>query len=42
MPSADCELCTAYQHAAAHGTAAQKAVAFRNLVKAAGGAGGSS
>jgi hypothetical protein len=32
-------LCTAYKHATAHGTAAQKAVAFRNLVKAAGGAG---
>lgn len=32
-------LCTAYRHATEHGTAAQKAVAFRNLVKAAGGAG---
>ena len=32
-------LCTAFKHATAHGTAAQKAVAFRNLVKAAGGAG---
>ena len=32
-------LCTAYKHATAHGTAAQKAVAFRNLVRAAGGAG---
>jgi hypothetical protein len=32
-------LCTAYKHATAHGTAAQKAIAFRNLVKAAGGAG---
>jgi len=32
-------LCTAYKRARAHGTAAQKAVAFRNLVKAAGGAG---
>jgi hypothetical protein len=31
-------LCTAYRHALAHGSAAQKAVAFRNLVKAAGGA----
>jgi hypothetical protein len=32
-------LCADWKHAAAHGTAAQKAVAFRNLVKAAGGAG---
>jgi hypothetical protein len=32
-------LCTAYKHATEHGTAAQKAIAFRNLVKAAGGAG---
>lgn len=31
-------LCTAYAHLSAHGTAAQKAVAFRNLVTAAGGA----
>ena len=31
-------LCTAYRQATAHGTAAQKAVAFSNLVKAAGGA----
>jgi|SRR5215472_7770744 len=31
-------LCTAYGHASAHGSAAQKSVAFRNLVKAAGGA----
>jgi predicted nucleic acid-binding protein len=31
-------LCTAYQNAARHGTATQKAVAFRNLEKAAGGA----
>jgi hypothetical protein len=31
-------LCTAYAHAKAHGTAAQKAVAFRNLAAAAGGA----
>ena len=31
-------LCTAYRHATVHGTAAQKAVALRNLVKAAGGA----
>ncbi len=31
-------LCTAYAHATQHGTAAQKAVAFRNLEKAAGGA----
>ena len=31
-------LCTAFKHATAHGTAAQKAVAFRNLVKAARGA----
>lgn len=31
-------LCTAYAHATKHGSAAQKAVAFRNLVKAAGGA----
>src|SRR5215472_16261279 len=31
-------LCTAYAHATDHGTAAQKAVAFRNLEKAAGGA----
>ncbi|MGH3287606.1 MAG: hypothetical protein ACRDPD_23415 [Streptosporangiaceae bacterium] len=32
-------LCNAYQHAAEHGNASQRAVAFRNLVKAAGGAG---
>ena len=31
-------LCTAYAHATQHGTAAQKAVAFRNLERAAGGA----
>jgi hypothetical protein len=31
-------LCTAYQHAIKHGSAAQKSVAFKNLVKAAGGA----
>jgi hypothetical protein len=31
-------LCTAYAHAQAHGTASQKAVAFRNLAAAAGGA----
>ncbi len=31
-------LCTAYSHAKAHGTASQKAVAFRNLAAAAGGA----
>jgi hypothetical protein len=31
-------LCTAYAHANAHGTASQKAVAFRNLAAAAGGA----
>ena len=31
-------LCTAYAHAKAHGTAAQKAVAFGNLAAAAGGA----
>jgi hypothetical protein len=31
-------LCTAYSHAKQHGTATQKAVAFRNLEKAAGGA----
>jgi hypothetical protein len=31
-------LCTAYAHASAHGSAAQRSVAFRNLVKAAGGA----
>ena len=30
-------LCTAYAHAKAHGTASQKAVAFRNLAAAAGG-----
>jgi len=30
-------LCTAYFHGKEHGNAAQKAVAFRNLVKAAGG-----
>jgi hypothetical protein len=30
-------LCTAYQHAQAHGTAAQRAVAFRKLAAAAGG-----
>ena len=29
-------LCNAYQHAEAHGTASQRAVAFRNLVRAAG------
>ena len=32
-------LCTAYLHATAHGSAAQKAAAFRNLVRAAGGVG---
>jgi hypothetical protein len=32
-------LCNAYKHATMHGDAAEKAVAFRNLVKAAGGAG---
>jgi hypothetical protein len=31
-------LCTAYAHAKAHGTASQKAVAFRNLAAVAGGA----
>jgi hypothetical protein len=31
-------LCTAYAHAKAHGRASQKAVAFRNLAAAAGGA----
>ncbi len=31
-------LCTAYDHAKAHGTASQQAVAFRNLAAAAGGA----
>jgi hypothetical protein len=31
-------LCTAYAHLRAHGTATQKAVAFRNLAAAAGGA----
>jgi len=31
-------LCTAYTHAKAHGTASQKATAFRNLAAAAGGA----
>jgi len=31
-------LCTAYAHASAQGNAGQKSVAFRNLVKAAGGA----
>ena len=31
-------LCTAYAHAKTHGTAPQKAVAFRNLAAAAGGA----
>ena len=31
-------LCTAYANATQHGTAAQKAIAFRNLQKAAGGA----
>jgi hypothetical protein len=36
--SAGSGLCTAYAHAKAHGTAAQKAVAFRNLAAAAGGA----
>ena len=30
-------LCNSYSHAKAHGNAKQKAVAFRNLVKAAGG-----
>jgi hypothetical protein len=30
-------LCTAYAHAKAHGTASQKAMAFRNLAAAAGG-----
>jgi hypothetical protein len=33
-------LCTAYAHATAHGTASQKAMAFRNLAAAAGGAAG--
>ena len=32
-------LCTAYSHAEAHGSAAQQAVAFRNLAAAAGGSG---
>jgi hypothetical protein len=32
-------LCTAWAHAKAHGTGTQKAVAFRNLAAAAGGAG---
>jgi hypothetical protein len=32
-------LCHAYLHAEEHGTASQQAVAFRNLVNAAGGAG---
>ena len=32
-------LCNAYQHAEEHGNASQRAVAFRNLVDAAGGAG---
>jgi hypothetical protein len=32
-------LCTAWAHANEHGTAKQKAVAFRNLARAAGGAG---
>jgi hypothetical protein len=32
-------LCTAYAHASEHRKAARKSVAFRNLVKAAGGAG---
>jgi hypothetical protein len=32
-------LCNAYQHAEEHGNASQQAVAFRNLVNAAGGAG---
>ena len=32
-------LCNAYQHAEAHGTASQQAVAFRNLEQAAGGPG---
>jgi hypothetical protein len=32
-------LCSAYKRATAHGTPAQRAVAFHNLVKAAGGAG---
>jgi hypothetical protein len=32
-------LCTAYAHAKAHGRAAQRAVAFRNLATAAGGTG---
>jgi hypothetical protein len=31
-------LCTAYSHAKGHGSAVEKSVAFRNLVKAAGGA----
>ena len=31
-------LCNAYQHAAKHGNASQRAVAIRNLVNAAGGA----
>jgi len=36
--SAAAGLCTAYQHVIAHGSAEQKAVAFRNLAAAAGGA----
>jgi hypothetical protein len=32
-------LCNAYQHAEEHGNASQRAVAFRNLVNAAGGTG---
>lgn len=31
-------LCTAYAHLSAHGSAAKRSAAFRNLVKAAGGA----
>jgi hypothetical protein len=36
--SAPYGLCNAYQHAEEHGNASQRAVAFRDLVKAAGGA----
>lgn len=38
-PHAAYALCTAYLHATAGGTAAQKAAAFRNLARAVGGAG---
>lgn len=37
--SAEYGLCNAYQHASEHGNASLRAVAFRNLVNAAGGAG---